>query len=70
MSKATKHARKARLAAGACRVNTADDEMAHAYEDDAYIHALKAIAAGYHDPEELAKNVLELRKLAFSRWYA
>ena len=46
-----------------------DPESSHVYEDDAYILALALIAGGHKNPSKIAKDVLVIADMDFSRWY-
>jgi hypothetical protein len=60
-----------RRAVRAIRAEIDDDESAHADEDALHEAVLEAIANGSaEDPQAMAAEALETRKLEFARWCA
>lgn len=59
------------IAARVSAIGLLDAEGAHYEEDEAYKAVLHAIADGsVSNPAELAREVLRIDELPFSRWYA
>ena len=51
-------------------IGDSDPEVSHSLEDNLYKEVLEAIAKGPENPSELAKEVLKVSELNFTRWYA
>lgn len=51
-------------------IGDGDPEVSHSLEDKLYKEVLEAIAKGAENQSELAKEVLKVSELNFTRWYA
>lgn len=69
IEEAKRRVEKMRQDITAGRTSSAQLEQLHMDEDDLYIAALTAIAAGVEDPAALAATVLEAGELDYIRYY-
>ena len=62
---------EARIAAIAERVRDRDNESAHALEDELYVAFIRHVAQTTSPPlSDMARRVLDVHAMRFSRWYA